>query len=172
MSDWSIHFCPHCGTPTEIRTQFGEPHPTCPACGWIHFDDPKVAAAVLVEQDGRVLLTRRINEPYRGSWSLPAGFVNAGEHPARAAERECREETGLEVQAVELYDLIAGREHERGADLLLVYRARMVGGALRAGDDADDAAFFERGALPPLAFQTTGMVLRGEERFAINRREA
>jgi len=54
-----------------------------------------VAVAVLIERDGKVLLVRRANTPQKGMWTLPAGFVDAGEDPAQAAERECLEETGL-----------------------------------------------------------------------------
>jgi len=138
---------------------FGAERPECPTCGWIHFEDPKVAAAVLVEQDGRVLLTRRVNDPHRGQWSLPAGFVNAHEDPERAAERECLEETGLLVRVTGLIQLIAGQEHERGADILILYQAEVLGGELLAGDDADEVDFFERDALPPLAFRATRIAL-------------
>ena len=142
--------------------QFGEERPTCTSCGWIHFTDPKVAAGVLVEQDGKALLTRRINEPFRGYWTLPAGFVNALEDPARAAERECQEETGLQVAVTGLIDVIAGREHSRGSDIFIIYRAVITGGSLQAGDDADRVAFFARNELPPLAFRATRKVL-GQE---------
>ena len=138
---------------------FGAERPECPACGWIYFEDPKVAAAVLVEQAGRVLLTRRVNEPHRGEWSLPAGFINAHEDPQRAAERECQEETGLLVQVTELLQLIPGQEHERGADILILYRAEVIGGELLAGDDADEVGFFPRETLPPLAFRATRIAL-------------
>jgi len=114
---------------------------------------------VLVEQEGKVLLVRRVNEPGRGMWTLPAGFVNAYEDPARAAERECFEETGLQVEVTGLLDVIAGREHERGADIVIIYTARAVGGTLAAGDDADKAGFFPRNALPPLAFRATRAAL-------------
>jgi 8-oxo-dGTP diphosphatase len=131
----------------------------CPNCEWVHFEDPKVAAAVLVERNGKVLLTRRINEPERGCWSLPAGFVNAYEDPARAAQRECLEETGLQVEITCLLDVLSGREHPRGADIFIVYSARIIGGELAAGDDADVVGFFSREQLPPLAFSTTRKVL-------------
>lgn len=160
MTSAAIRFCPLCGTPVKQDTLYGLLRPVCPACGWIHFADPKVAAAVLVEQDGQVLLTRRVNEPLRGLWSLPAGFVNAFEDPARAAERECLEETGLQVEVTALMDVIAGREHSRGADIIIIYHARVIGGTLQAGDDADMAAFFPRDRLPPLAFRATRAVLR------------
>jgi 8-oxo-dGTP diphosphatase len=155
-----IRYCPHCGTPVEKRELFGEERPTCPSCGWIYFADPKVAAAVVVEQDGQVLLTRRVNEPHQGLWTLPAGFVNAHEDPARAAERECLEETGLQVRVVELLDVIGGREHERGADIVIIYRAEVIGGDLEPGDDADRAEFFRRDRLPPLAFAATKAALK------------
>ncbi len=141
--------------------RFGHLRPVCPNCSWIHFADPKVAAAAFIEQDGRVLLVRRVNEPFRGLWSLPAGFVDAGEDPARAAERECLEETGLTVRALGVLEVIAGREHPRGADFVIVYRARIVNGELHAGDDADRVEWFSSGALPPLAFVATQKVLEG-----------
>ncbi len=155
MNGCAIRFCPLCGTPTQMLPSFGEERPTCPACGWMYFADPKVAAAVLVEQDDKVLLTRRINDPHSGRWSLPAGFVNAFEDPARAAERECFEETGLCVQVTGFLQILTGREHPRGADIFLLYRAVVTGGSLCAGDDADQVGFFSRQQLPPLAFAST-----------------
>lgn len=139
--------------------KFGKVRPVCPQCGWIYFQDPKVAAAVLIEEGSRVLLVRRVNEPFRGLWTLPAGFVNAGEDPAAAAERECFEETGLSVRVKRVYDIISGREHERGADFIIVYTAEIVSGELSPSDDADAVEWFERTSLPPLAFKATQQVL-------------
>lgn len=152
-------YCILCGTPTRQEELFGKLRPRCPQCGWIYFEDPKVAAAVLVEQDDRVLLTRRVNDPHRGEWTLPAGFVDAREDPVRAAERECLEETGLIVRVSGLIDVISGREHPNGADMVILYRAEVVGGELAAGDDADEVAFFRREELPPLAFRATRVAL-------------
>jgi len=157
--DEIIRFCPRCGTKVERVQSFGEVRPVCPQCGWIYFQDPKVAAAVLVEQDGRVLLVRRVNEPFRGMWTLPAGFVNGGEDPAEAAARECLEETGLNVRVTHVMQIIPGREHERGADFVIVYRAEVTSGDLAPADDADAVEWFSRDTLPPLAFRATQQVL-------------
>ena len=154
-----VNFCPRCGTKVEHAVCFGQERPVCPACGYIHFADPKVAVAVLVEQNGRVLLVRRINAPFQGLWTLPAGFVNAGEDPAQAAERECKEETGLNVRVTRLLDVVAGREHPRGADFVIAYRAKVISGELQAGDDVDRAAWFDRDQLPDLAFEATRKIL-------------
>lgn len=164
MRDSDVAYCPKCGTALTAAEEFGRMRPVCPHCGWVYFADPKVAAAVLLQDSGRVLLVRRTNEPFRGRWTLPAGFVDAGEDPRAAAERECLEETGLNVRATHVIDVIAGREHPRGADFVVVYAAEVVSGDLRPGDDADEAEWFEASNLPSLAFRATELVLRAMPR--------
>ncbi|MEW5869279.1 MAG: NUDIX hydrolase [Chloroflexota bacterium] len=154
-----INYCMRCGHALEQAQHFGRLRPFCPACGWIYFADPKVAVAALIEQDGLVLLVRRANDPQRGLWTLPAGFVDAGEDPEQAVVRECLEETGLQVHVCGLLGVLAGQEHARGAHILIVYQAEVTGGDLRAEDDVDQAAFFSSQALPPLAFATTQKIL-------------
>jgi ADP-ribose pyrophosphatase YjhB (NUDIX family) len=63
------------------------------------------------------------------------------------------------ARVTRLLDLISGREHPRGADIVLVYAAEITGGELLAGDDATDARFFPRDNLPPLAFRATRCAL-------------
>ena len=159
MSTLDFKFCPRCGSAVLHEERFAKLRPVCPQCGWIHFVDPKVAAAVLIVQDGRVLLVRRVNEPFRGLWTLPAGFVDGGEDPAQEAERECLEETGLSVRVTRLFDIVAGREHPRGADFIIVYQAEIIGGDMAPGDDADAVEWFDKNNLPPLAFRATQKVL-------------
>lgn len=154
-----IKFCPYCGTPIQAKEVYGKVRATCPACDWVHYEDPKVAAAVLVQQNGMILLARRIFNPNKGDWTLPAGFVDAHEDPKDAAIRECLEETGLVVRITGLRDIISGREHDRGADMVIVYDADIIGGKISAGDDADEVAFFPLNKLPPLAFQATKKVI-------------
>ncbi|MFM8321446.1 MAG: NUDIX hydrolase [Chloroflexota bacterium] len=154
-----IRFCLRCGSPLTQAERFGRLRPLCPACGWVYFADPKVAAAALIEQDGQVLLVRRANDPQRGLWTFPAGFVDAGEDPAAAVVRECLEETGLQVRVSGLIDVLPGLEHARGAHILIAYCAEVIGGTLAAADDVDGAAFFPIDDLPPLAFKTTQAIL-------------
>lgn len=113
-----------------------------------------------MEQEGKVLLVKRANEPFRGLWTLPAGFVDADEDPARAAVRECLEETGLSVQVTGILDIRWGREHERGADFVIFYTGQVTGGELQAGDDAEEANWFEKDHLPKLAFKSTRFILQ------------
>ena len=154
-----FNFCPRCGTAVNREQLYGQLREVCPNCKWIHFIDPKVAAAVLVMQGSRVLLVRRAGEPFRGLWTLPAGFINGGEDPADAAVRECLEETGLSVTVTRVFDIVAGKEHPRGADFVIVYEAEIIGGEMKAEDDADAVEWFEKGNLPPIAFLATKKVL-------------
>lgn len=150
-----VKYCIRCGNAVERQPRYGQVRPVCPACGWIHFADPKVASAVFVEDAGKILLVQRSFNPYRGKWTLPAGFVNAGEDPAEAARRECFEETSLNVRVTRLLDIRAGHEHAGGADFIIVYRAEIISGTPFAADDAEAVAWFPRDALPELAFEAT-----------------
>ncbi|MGQ9888564.1 MAG: NUDIX domain-containing protein [Aggregatilineales bacterium] len=146
------HFCPRCGARLEQRRRNGALRPVCPACDYTVYFDPKVAAAVLVCSADRVLLVRRANDPFRGHWTLPAGFVDAGEDPAAAAAREALEETGLTVTIDRLLDVFHTPDDGGLADIVIVYRASVAGGELRAADDADAAAWFSPADVPALAF--------------------
>ncbi|MEJ2600879.1 MAG: NUDIX domain-containing protein [Anaerolineales bacterium] len=159
-----INFCPRCGAPVIQAERYGRIRPVCPSCGWIYFADPKVAVAILLQKDGQVLLVRRANDPRRGFWTLPAGFVVAGEDPVSAAEREALEETGLHVRIDSLLDVMYGQEHPGGAHIILFYRGEIISGEMHAHDDADRAAFFGLDKLPPLAFNTTLSLLAAIEK--------
>lgn len=152
-------FCMRCGSAVEEQLRFSRLRPVCPSCGWVHFSDPKVAVEILVEQADSILLVQRLNDPCKGLWSLPGGYMDNDEDPASAAERECLEETGLEVRVTRLIDVMQDREFPNGADIVIAYAAQAVGGHLHAGDDAGAAAFFARARLPKIAFHVARKIL-------------
>lgn len=159
-SPLELNYCPRCGHVLEERKAFGRVRHFCPACERVVFREHKVAAGVIVERDGEVLLVRRRMKPRQGLWTFPGGFVDFDESPAEAAARECWEETGLAIEIIGLLDVIGGQEHESGADIVIVYLARSVRGEqvernLQAADDVDRVAFFSAEELPPLAFRAT-----------------
>jgi len=138
----------------ETRTVGDRPRRACPACGYIHYTDPKVGVGLLVVENGQLLLVRRAVEPARGRWSLPAGFLDHGEDPRETAAREALEETGLIVAIEELVDVFHNPPGN-GASIFILYRARRLSGQPVPGDDADDARFFPLDTLPELAFPST-----------------
>ncbi len=151
-----LNYCAVCGTSLENRYAFGRDRRYCPHCQRTVFREHKVAAATLITRDdGSVLLVQRARAPHRGHWSLPAGFVDFDETPIAAAARECREETGLDVEIIQLLEVVGGQGHPGGADIVIIYRGIQTGGSLAAGDDARDAKFFPLNQLPTLAFTST-----------------
>lgn len=144
----------------QQRFKFGKLRPICPECGFIHFTDPKVVVVVFIEQDGRVLLVRRAMNPERGKWALPAGYVDAGEAPRSAAQREVMEETGLHVSITELIDVFGQNPVGVGASIVILFRAQVIAGEAAPNDDADAVGWFARSdALPPIAFESTHRLL-------------
>jgi len=160
MKHTQFKFCPKCGTPLVLKMRGDRQRPVCPACGFVVYLNPAVAAGTLVEMDGRVVLIRRGVEPRQGYWGLPAGYVEADESAEEAAIRETHEEAGLEVELDDLLGVYSfgGGARERG--VLVLYSAHAVGGELRAGDDALDARTFAPDELPEIAFSTHRDALR------------
>ena len=148
-------YCARCGTLTEERPRGGVIRPTCPACGWVYYAKNATGAALLIVEDGKVLLVQRAHEPFVGQWMLPAGFVEYGEFAEASAVREAEEETGLLVELIGLWGLYFGTDDPRNVAHLAVYAARRAAGALRAGDDAIDARLFQADEVPAeIAFKT------------------
>jgi 8-oxo-dGTP diphosphatase len=125
----------------------------------VQYLNPAPAAGVLVRDGGRVLLVQRRYEPFRGLWVVPSGFIEYGEDIRDTAVREVREETGLEVEIDSLHAVESCRDDPRGDTVVVLFGGRVVGGELRAGDDAIGAAFFPVGELPPIAFACQRRIL-------------
>jgi 8-oxo-dGTP diphosphatase len=109
---------------------------------------PLLGVGAVIVNCGRVLLVRRGTEPLLGHWSLPGGMLELGESLNEGVIREVREETGLEVEPVELIELLdrIHREDDRIRYHYVIadYLCRVTGGELLAGSDADAARWVER----------------------------
>jgi len=147
-------FCARCAHPLEPRPDGGWSRPNCPNCGWTYYAKNALGAAVLIEEDNRILLVRRAHDPYKDWWMLPAGFVEYGEDAAETAAREALEEAGLLVEIDGYAGIYFGAGDPRGASHLAVFKARRIGGTVTAGDDAAEARWFGRDEIPErIAFE-------------------
>jgi ADP-ribose pyrophosphatase YjhB (NUDIX family) len=155
-----VNYCLRCGSSLNTAHRDSRLRKVCLNCDWIYFPDPKVAVAALITKGSQVLLVRRANNPARGLWTLPAGFMDAGEDTIAAVEREVLEETGLIIKTTDLIDVLSGQEHPRGAHIIIFYRAEIISGEATPGDDVDRVSFFNRSNLPPMAFKTTQKILQ------------
>ena len=106
---------------------------------------PQVGVGGVVVWDGRVLLVRRAKPPLEGRWSIPGGTVELGETLEQALVREMAEETGLEVEPLEVLTVFDRIERE-GAEVafhhvIVDYLCRRVSGEARAASDALEVAW-------------------------------
>ncbi len=153
-------YCRRCGQLLGEGQAGGRTRLVCPDCGFVLYQNPIPGAGVLVEMQGGVVLIRRGHEPHQGRWALPSGFIEADESTQEAAVRECKEETGLDVELVELFGVDSFPEGPIQSGIIIFYRASPVGGELSPGDDAAETAIFSPDALPPdVAFRTHRTVL-------------
>jgi 8-oxo-dGTP diphosphatase len=109
---------------------------------------PLVGVGAVVVEAGRVLLVKRGREPLKGQWSLPGGLIEVGESLEAGIAREVKEETGLDVEPVELIELL-DRIHREGERVrfhyvIADYLCRVKSGVLQAASDAEDVRWVER----------------------------
>ncbi|MBN2065577.1 MAG: NUDIX hydrolase [Candidatus Thermoplasmatota archaeon] len=114
---------------------------------------PSLTVDGIIFKEQTILLVMRRHEPFQGKWALPGGFVEYGETTEDAVIREVYEETGLKTDIIELLDVYSDPHRDpRGHTVSIAYMLSICGGALRSGDDASDAQFFNVSQLPELSF--------------------
>ena len=115
--------------------------------------NPALTVDAVIVKNKKILLIKRKQEPYRGQYALPGGFVEYGETVEAALQREVIEETGLVVKIKSLVDVYSDPDRDpRGHVVSVAFAADIVGGTLTAGSDASDAMLWDIAGLPPLAF--------------------
>jgi mutator protein MutT len=116
---------------------------------------PLVGVGAVIVEAGRVVLVRRAAEPMAGQWSIPGGLLELGETLRAGAAREALEETGLQVEAGEVLEVLdrivpdaSGKP--RYHYVLIDFLCRCIGGELIAGGDAAEARWVRESELEGL----------------------
>lgn len=161
ISPQTIRFCPLCGAglapkPMEPGKR---PEMVCSGCEFIFYMTQKVVAGTIPWRDGKLLLTRRAIDPANGKWTFPGGYVDWGETVDAAALRETWEETGLTVR---LGGLIGVYSYPNAPVVIVVYRARVLGGTLTLCHENDRLEWVTPAEVPwdELAFPSTVEAMR------------
>lgn len=117
----------------------------------------RAVGALARDDQGRILLVLRANEPDRGTWSLPGGRVELGEQPEAAIVREVLEETSLVVRIEGFLGTVERPHPDGGCYVIDDYAVAVVGGQLRAATDAQDARWVASADLPNVSL-TPGLL--------------
>jgi 8-oxo-dGTP diphosphatase len=134
------------------------------------YDYPRPAVTVDIvlltpEEQPRVLLIRRKNDPFAGMWALPGGFIDMEEPLEAAAYRELYEETGVKVERLEqLHTFGAPGRDPRGRTVSVVYVGMADAARLqpRAADDAVEVSWQPLQRLPALAFDHAKILAKAQ----------
>lgn len=125
--DSNYRYCPACATPLASVTKLEEgaekTRLRCLSCHWVHWNNPTPVLAAVVEYRGQILLAR--NAAWQDKfYALITGFMEAGEKPHEGIGREIKEETNLEVLALQL---IGVYDFQRRNQVIIAYHARCEG---------------------------------------------
>lgn len=173
-------FCEKCGSPTRFDTPDGDERArhVCgdPACGHVHYVNPKVVVGTICTHRDRVLLCRRAIEPCIGKWGYPQGYLELGESTRVGAARETREEAGV-VYDPAMSELIA-IYNLAGVQVQMIFRVEVDCDDCKPGPESSDVVFVPWADIPwdDLAFPTVtwgleyARAVRGEVRPAIQER--
>ncbi len=104
---------------------------------------PIVGVGAIIVRDGNILLEKRGREPAKGRWSIPGGVVELGERLKVAVVRETKEETGLDVEVVDLVGVVDQIDFDDSSKVkyhfvIVDFHVKVLGGTLQADSDADE----------------------------------
>jgi ADP-ribose pyrophosphatase YjhB (NUDIX family) len=164
-----MKFCSNCAAPVVIETPAGDhlPRHVCPACGVIHYQNPRIIAGCIPEWEDRILICRRAIEPRYGYWTLPAGFMENGETVEHGAAREAHEEA---LAHVNIGSLIAVVNVLRSQQVHMMFRAQLTNLDFGAGSESHEVKLVHPRDIPwdDLAFESVRFTL---QRFIDDQRQ-
>jgi len=131
---------------------------TCPDCGFIAYENPKIVTGSVVSVGDRILLCRRAIEPRKGYWTLPAGFLELHETPEEGAMREAWEEANAKIA---INALLGVYSVPRISQVQLMYRATLAEPGFSAGPESLEVQLFDWADIPwaELAFPSVRWAL-------------
>jgi ADP-ribose pyrophosphatase YjhB (NUDIX family) len=155
-----MKYCAHCGHEVELRIPEGDSRirHVCPACGAIHYQNPRMIVGTLPVWNDEVLLCRRAIEPRHGYWTLPAGFMENGESATDGAIRETLEEASARVEVIAPYTMVSVPFIDQ---IHLLFRARLVDLDFAPGSESLEVRLFPERDIPwdALAFRSVALTL-------------
>ncbi|MDO9577942.1 MAG: NUDIX hydrolase [Candidatus Cloacimonadales bacterium] len=149
-----INFCRQCGAKLELQDDHEEKlRPKCQACGFTYYKNPIPASAVVIlNENNEVVVIKRKFPPNAGGWALPSGYIEIDQDPESCAVEEMWEETGLEGKVERSLGYFSDYSPIYEKVISFGFLMKIIGGELRAGDDAVEARYVALDDLPEICF--------------------
>ena len=151
---------PELAGPTVLRIPEGDNRErlTCPDCGFINYENPKIVVGAVCTWEGKLLLCRRAIDPRSGFWTIPAGYMELSETAEAGAAREAKEEACADI---DIDGLIGVYTIPRISQVQLIYRATLKDGVFAAGEETLELNLYDWKDIPwdDLAFPSVKWAL-------------
>ncbi len=151
---------PELAGPTVLRIPEGDNRErlTCPDCGFINYENPKIVVGAVCTWEGKLLLCRRAIDPRSGFWTIPAGYMELNETAEAGAAREAKEEACADI---DIDGLIGVYTIPRISQVQLIYRATLKDGVFAAGEETLELNLYDWKDIPwdDLAFPSVKWAL-------------
>jgi len=164
-----IKYCQECGAPTHKVIPEGDhaKRDVCTACGFVHYQNPKIITGAIPMHGDKVLLCKRNIQPRLGYWTLPAGFMENAESTEQGAARETFEESEAKLKNMAMYTVI---DIPHINQLYVFYRAELDGDHFCVTPESSAVQLFDEADIPwdEIAFPVVKTTLKRffEERKA------
>ena len=152
-SKHSYKYCPLCGQELSCDFIEGKNRKNCPSCGFVDYRNPLPCVSIIGIKKDKIVLIKRGIEPSKGSWAPPSGFMEYGEPPEETALREFYEETSLKAKIIKLLGVYSQHTEIYGNLVIITFLVQITGGKIKAGDDAEEASFFNIDEIPPMKYK-------------------
>ncbi len=136
-------------------------------CEKCSFRNPSATATAVIIKDGKILLVKRSQEPYKGDWDFPGGFIEEGEKPLEALKREVKEELGVECVA-EYIGAFPGIYPWKGETYPILSHAFLVetGDGMKLNEENSTLEFVSLKDAGPVCFDADKKILQyAKEKF-------
>jgi 8-oxo-dGTP diphosphatase len=154
------NYCPGCGGKLAAVPLDHTWRLKCTSCNNIFYENPAVGvAAIILDQDHKLLLGRRKRGKFKGLWCIPCGYLEYDEDIYDSVKRELKEETNLDIEAGQVFSVKSNSHDPHQRSVGIWFKARIIGGELKPGDDLCELDYFPLDNLPSLAFPTDKMVI-------------
>lgn len=134
----------------------------CSSCGWAYYPQVFDSVAAVISKDKKILLVKRGREPHKNTWMFPGGFIEYGEHPEETLKREVKEETGLKVKKISLFEIVQTDDDPRApGNLIFFYKVEPYFSHLRTDRNENiDIDWFSKNDLPNIGWKSHKYIIK------------